>query len=47
MMVLLQTFVQHGTAAAATGLKHVLGDTTGTTNNYTDAWFVGFSPSVT
>jgi penicillin-binding protein 1A len=47
MMVLLQAVVQHGTAAAAAQMKHALGGKTGTTNNYTDAWFVGFSPSVT
>ncbi len=47
MMILLQAVVQHGTAAAASQMKHALGGKTGTTNNYTDAWFVGFSPSVT
>lgn len=47
MMVLLQAVVQHGTAAAASFLKHALGGKTGTTNNYTDAWFIGFSPSIT
>jgi len=47
MMVLLQAVVQHGTAAAAAQMKHALGGKTGTTNNYTDAWFVGFSPSIT
>jgi penicillin-binding protein 1A len=47
MMVLLQAVVQHGTAAAAAQLNHPLGGKTGTTNNYTDAWFVGFSPSIT
>jgi penicillin-binding protein 1A len=47
MMVLLQAVVQHGTAAAAAEMKHALGGKTGTTNNYTDAWFVGFSPSIT
>jgi penicillin-binding protein 1A len=47
MMVLLQAVVQHGTAAAAAQMHHALGGKTGTTNNYTDAWFVGFSPSVT
>lgn len=47
MMVLLQAVVQHGTAAAAAQMNHALGGKTGTTNNYTDAWFVGFSPSVT
>lgn len=47
MMLLLQAVVQHGTAASAMQLKHALGGKTGTTNNYTDAWFVGFSPSIT
>jgi penicillin-binding protein 1A len=28
-------------------LKHHLGGKTGTTSDYTDAWFLGFSPSVT
>jgi penicillin-binding protein 1A len=47
MMVLLQAVVQHGTGVAAAQMHHALGGKTGTTNNYTDAWFVGFSPSVT
>jgi penicillin-binding protein 1A len=47
MMMLLEAVVQHGTAAAASQMNHALGGKTGTTNNYTDAWFVGFSPSVT
>jgi penicillin-binding protein 1A len=47
MMVLLQAVVTSGTGAAASQLQHPLGGKTGTTNNYTDAWFVGFSPSVT
>jgi penicillin-binding protein 1A len=47
MMQFLQAVVQHGTAAAASQLKHPLGGKTGTTNDFTDAWFIGFSPSVT
>jgi penicillin-binding protein 1A len=47
MMVLLQAVVQHGTGAAAGALHHPFGGKTGTTNNYTDAWFIGFSPSIT
>ncbi len=47
MMQLLQTVVRGGTGTAATQLNHPLGGKTGTTNNYTDAWFIGFSPSVT
>ena len=47
MMQLLQAVVRMGTAARASQLNHPLGGKTGTTNNYTDAWFIGFSPSVT
>ncbi|MBS1814074.1 MAG: PBP1A family penicillin-binding protein [Acidobacteria bacterium] len=48
MMKLLEAVPQYGTGAQAGAvLKHPLGGKTGTTNNYTDAWFVGFSPSVT
>jgi penicillin-binding protein 1A len=47
MMILLQAVVQYGTGAAAAQMKHAFGGKTGTTNNYTDAWFIGFSPSVT
>ena len=36
-----------GTAAAAAALKHPVGGKTGTTSDYADAWFIGFSPSVT
>jgi penicillin-binding protein 1A len=47
MMQFLQAVTQHGTGAAAAALKHPLGGKTGTTNDFTDAWFIGFSPSVT
>jgi penicillin-binding protein 1A len=46
MTSLLQQVVQHGTAYAAASLKHPLAGKTGTTNDFTDAWFVGFSPSI-
>jgi penicillin-binding protein 1A len=47
MMTLLRAVVQHGTGQAAAQLNHPLGGKTGTTSDYTDAWFLGFSPSVT
>lgn len=48
MTELLEGVMQHGTAASAGAkLKHALGGKTGTTNDFTDAWFIGFSPSIT
>jgi penicillin-binding protein 1A len=47
MMQFLQAVIRMGTGAAAAQLKHPLGGKTGTTNDFTDAWFIGFSPSVT
>jgi penicillin-binding protein 1A len=47
MMQFLQAVVRYGTGASASQLKHPLGGKTGTTNDYTDAWFIGFSPSIT
>jgi len=48
MMQLFHAVVQPGgTGASAAQLKHPLGGKTGTTSDFTDAWFLGFSPSVT
>jgi penicillin-binding protein 1A len=47
MTSMLEGVVQHGTAVAATKLKLPLAGKTGTTNDFTDAWFVGFSRSLT
>jgi penicillin-binding protein 1A len=44
---LMQGVVQHGTAAAASALKWPLAGKTGTVDDNTDAWFVGFDPNVT
>jgi len=47
MMTLLRGVTEHGTGQAAAQLNHPLGGKTGTTSDFTDAWFLGFSPSVT
>ncbi|MHB1022829.1 MAG: penicillin-binding protein 1A [Acidobacteriaceae bacterium] len=47
MMTLFQAVIHTGTAASAAQLNHPLGGKTGTTNDFTNAWFIGFSPSVT
>jgi penicillin-binding protein 1A len=47
MTAMLREVVLHGTAIAAASMKYPLAGKTGTTNNFTDAWFVGFSPSLT
>lgn len=39
--------VKSGTARAASNLKRYVGGKTGTTNEYKDAWFVGFLPNLT
>ena len=46
MTYMLQGVVRQGTAAAAAALGWPLAGKTGTTDDYTDAWYVGFSPSL-
>lgn len=46
MTSLLQGVIKRGTGIAASLLDWPLGGKTGTTNDFTDAWFIGFSPSL-
>jgi len=46
MTSLLQGVVQRGTAQGARFLDKPLGGKTGTTDDFSDAWFMGFSPSL-
>jgi penicillin-binding protein 1A len=47
MTDLLQEPIKEGTASKALELKRPLAGKTGTTNDFTDAWFMGFTPSLT
>jgi penicillin-binding protein 1A len=49
LLELLQNVVQaeNGTARSAKSIGRPIGGKTGTTNNFTDAWFIGFTPSLT
>ena len=47
MTNLLRGVVQRGTAAKAASLNWPIGGKTGTTDDYTDAWFIGFDPDIT
>jgi len=47
MTNLLRGVVQRGTAASAASLNWPLAGKTGTVNDYTDAWFMGFDPEIT
>jgi penicillin-binding protein 1A len=47
MTWMLREVVLHGTAVGASRMNYPLAGKTGTTNDFTDAWFVGFSPSTT
>jgi penicillin-binding protein 1A len=46
MVELMKGSVQYGTSTAASSLGHELAGKTGTVNDFTDAWFIGYTPSV-
>jgi len=46
MVDMMRGVVLNGTARAAVSLGHPLAGKTGTVNDYTDAWFIGFTPNV-
>ncbi len=47
MTSLLRGVMQRGTGASAAALNWPLGGKTGTVDEYTDAWFIGFDPEIT
>lgn len=47
MVAMLRDVVELGTGRRARELGRPVGGKTGTTNKYTDAWFLGFTPSLT
>jgi penicillin-binding protein 1A len=47
MTAMLQDVVQFGTGMPARALGRPAGGKTGTTNDFTDAWFIGFTPEIT
>jgi len=47
MTAMLEDAVEHGTGIRARSLGRPVGGKTGTTNDFTDAWFIGFTPSLT
>ncbi|HVN75070.1 MAG TPA: PBP1A family penicillin-binding protein [Thermoanaerobaculaceae bacterium] len=47
MTHVMEGVIQRGTAAAANDLPGHLAGKTGTTDRFTDAWFIGFSPRIT
>ena len=47
MTNLLRGVTERGTAAAAASLDWPIAGKTGTMDDYTDAWFIGFDPDIT
>jgi penicillin-binding protein 1A len=47
MTDVMEGVIQRGTGVAAAGLPGHLAGKTGTTDRYTDAWFIGFTPRIT
>lgn len=47
MTAMLEDVVQFGTGVRAKDLGRPSGGKTGTTNNFTDAWYIGFTPEIT
>lgn len=47
MVDLLRSVILEGTAVAASSLPFQTAGKTGTTNDYSDAWFAGFDPDIT
>jgi penicillin-binding protein 1A len=47
MTAMLEEVIQFGTGIQAKALKRPAAGKTGTTQDYTDAWFVGFTPQIT
>jgi penicillin-binding protein 1A len=47
MTSLLRGVVERGTGVKAAALNWPIGGKTGTTDDYTDAWFIGFDPDIT
>jgi penicillin-binding protein 1A len=47
MVAMLEDVVKMGTGQGALALGRPTGGKTGTTNNFTDAWYIGFTPQLT
>jgi len=47
MTTLLRGVVEHGTAVKAAALNWPIAGKTGTTDDFSDAWFIGFDPDIT